>query len=626
MRARKSEKERERESLKPLFMSLAHGHAEPAPEDIEDQAHIAMRATRRRNGPPSLSSLVQSRSKAVLLASQALFVAVCFCILLRHGVRMSDERASTAPGLRQGWIGGRLVDLSDVQWRGFRGSIGPLAVVFGAFGGISRLLFGREHGHGTPSLAPSLAPGSLLHESAGRRVAFLVASSVGFLVYLHGRCAVYVYAIVSLSWLLTQWLKGAPMPSRLKTLLVWVWHVGVLMVVKGTDGFSSTLPFPAQNSIVSWLWGLDEALSGGLQRVLGRTFSRGVFRWEVCYNITMLRLISQSLDILWGAQAAQKTDTTDVQKTDTKLGRADRGGYWVAVAHALYPPLYLAGPIITYSDFEMQVMGPRDGAVESRAGATGAPVEERVTTYALRTALDMLAIELMSHFLYFNSIATNHLLTRRAATPVTPLDVATCGWWVLAFTWLKFCVIWRFFRLAALVEGIRPPENMRKCFAMNYDVQGFWKNWHASFNRWLVKYMYVPAGGSRYQMLVVWPIFIFVALWHDVEVRLLGWAVLMILAFMPELLVKRAFARPKWDWVRRRHPTALWVAKSLAATVTISSLMVGNMVGFVVGLDGMGAFLTQLLGSPKLVAASLVSFFSAASLMLTFEDWLYWAR
>ena len=604
-----------------------------SPDDIEDQKHLAMPATtrRRRAGRPSVWSLVQSRPKALLLCSQAVFVVVCFSILLRHGIQLSQDLAPSAPGLRQGWIGGRLVDLSDVQWRGFRDSIGPLAVVFGAFGGMSRLLFGR--GNGSPSPASSLAPRDLVETSATRRVAFLVASSVGFLVYLHGRCALYVYGIVSLSWVLTRWLKGAPMPSWLKTLLVWVWHVGVLMVVKGTSGFSSTFPMPyiAPNSPGSSglsMWRLDAALSGGLQWLFGRTLSRGVFRWEVCYNITMLRLISQSLDILWGANEVQKAEKAEKAEKTVKTVKTGLGGYWVAVAHALYPPLYLAGPIVTYSDFAMQVSASTDSAVASKsraAGAAGSPAEERVTTYALRTALDVLVIEVLSHYLYFNSIATNHVLTKHATAPVTPLDVATCGWWVLSFTWLKFCVIWRFFRLAALVEGIRPPENMRKCFAMNYDVQGFWKNWHASFNRWLVKYMYVPAGGSRYQLLVVWPIFIFVALWHDIEVRLLGWAVLMILAFMPELLVKREFASPRWDWVRRKHPTALWVAKSLAATVTISSLMVGNMVGFVVGLDGVGAFLKQLLGSPVL-AASLVSFFSAASLMLTFEDWLYWAK
>ncbi len=43
--------------------------------------------------------------------------------------------------------------------------------------------------------------------------------------------------------------------------------------------------------------------------------------------------------------------------------------------------------------------------------------------------------------------------------------------WVLSFMWLKFTVIWRFFRLAALAAGIDAPENICRCFANNYDIE-----------------------------------------------------------------------------------------------------------------------------------------------------------
>lgn len=139
------------------------------------------------------------------------------------------------------------------------------------------------------------------------------------------------------------------------------------------------------------------------------------------------------------------------------------------------------------------------------------------------------------------------------------------GWWVLTFMWLKFAAIWRLFRLAALLDGVEAPENMPRCFANNHDVevtsmsgdgfdtedaranvfglssnpplnyarsyssqlsfrslaarlQGFWKSWHSSFNLWLVQYLYVPLGGNRCRTLNIWPIFLFVALWHDLEV------------------------------------------------------------------------------------------------------------
>jgi D-alanyl-lipoteichoic acid acyltransferase DltB (MBOAT superfamily) len=50
-------------------------------------------------------------------------------------------------------------------------------------------------------------------------------------------------------------------------------------------------------------------------------------------------------------------------------------------------------------------------------------------------------------------------------------------------------------------------------------VQGFWRGWHSSFNQWLVRYLYIPLGGSRRRAAIIWPIFFFVAVWHDLEVR-----------------------------------------------------------------------------------------------------------
>jgi len=27
---------------------------------------------------------------------------------------------------------------------------------------------------------------------------------------------------------------------------------------------------------------------------------------------------------------------------------------------------------------------------------------------------------------------------------------------------------------------------MTRCICNNYDIEGFWRNWHASYNQWLV--------------------------------------------------------------------------------------------------------------------------------------------
>ena len=75
-----------------------------------------------------------------------------------------------------------------------------------------------------------------------------------------------------------------------------------------------------------------------------------------------------------------------------------------------------------------------------------------------------------------------------------PFEVGVLSLMVLNFMWLKFTAIWRFFRLWALASGVEAPENMLRCINNNATILGFWKGWHASYNRWLVRYIYVPLG------------------------------------------------------------------------------------------------------------------------------------
>lgn len=78
----------------------------------------------------------------------------------------------------------------------------------------------------------------------------------------------------------------------------------------------------------------------------------------------------------------------------------------------------------------------------------------------------------------------------------------------------------------------------------NYSVVGFWKGWHCSFNRWLVRYIFIPLGGSnpgrRWNVFVV---FVFVAFWHDVEPKLFMWGMLNGVFLVLEVFVKELYRR-----------------------------------------------------------------------------------
>ena len=116
---------------------------------------------------------------------------------------------------------------------------------------------------------------------------------------------------------------------------------------------------------------------------------------------------------------------------------------------------------------------------------------------------------------------------------------------------------------ARQVQHARP--RACRCVCNNYDISGFWRTWHASYNRWLIRYMYVPLGGAQWRLLNVWPIFTFVALWHDFEWHLLKWAWLMALFIAPEVLCKRLIRQPAW---RKRWGTR-WFRHLCAAAAAV---------------------------------------------------------
>ena len=77
---------------------------------------------------------------------------------------------------------------------------------------------------------------------------------------------------------------------------------------------------------------------------------------------------------------------------------------------------------------------------------------------------------------------------------------------------------------------------MVRCMANNYSTFGFWRSWHRSYNLWVIRYIYIPLGGSRNVVLNTVLVFSFVALWHDLTFRLLMWGWLVSLFVIPELV------------------------------------------------------------------------------------------
>jgi protein-cysteine N-palmitoyltransferase HHAT len=255
------------------------------------------------------------------------------------------------------------------------------------------------------------------------------------------------------------------------------------------------------------------------------------------------------------------------------------------VAYVLYSPLYLAGPILTFNDYISQCTYPSPSL--SR---------QRTTLYGIRFLLTLLCMELLLHYIYV--VAISH--SDPDWSTYAPFSLSMLAFFNLHIIWLKLLIPWRFFRLWALIDGIDPPENVIRCMSDNYSTLAFWRAWHRSFNRWIVRYIYIPLGGgagggvSKVRRIVnMLAVFTFVALWHDINLHLLAWGWLITLFVLPEIIATMLFPAKKW----RDRPTAYRILCGIGAAFNILMMIAANLVGFALGLDGLKGLVSAIFGS-----------------------------
>lgn len=281
-----------------------------------------------------------------------------------------------------------------------------------------------------------------------------------------------------------------------------------------------------------------------------------------------------------------QSDLSDRDRVDLPA-KAEDYSFRNYTAYVLYSPLYLTGPIVTFNEYISQLRyAPRS------------VTRDRTILYGIRFLISLLTMEIMLHFLYAVAISKS----RPAWEIYTPFQLSMLGYFNLHIIWLKLLLPWRFFRLWALLDGIDPPENMVRCMSDNYSSLAFWRGWHRSFNRWIVRYIYIPLGGSGgahgswgkaqavFNMLVV---FTFVALWHDIQLKLLIWGWLITLFVLPEVLAGYIFPPKRWQ----NHKDAYRVICGIGAVGNILMMMAANLVGFAIGLDGLKDLVRGIVGS-----------------------------
>jgi D-alanyl-lipoteichoic acid acyltransferase DltB (MBOAT superfamily) len=495
-------------------------------------------------------------------------------------------------------------DISDFQYRTFRSNL-PFMIGLLTVHPLLRRAWNAVFSVPSTTNATSRVTGPEAADARlGQRISFDYTFALLFLVILHGFSAIKVVTILYLNYRI-----ATGVPKRHVPVATWVFNIGTLFANEVFGGyrfhdiatlFSSTPKLDMlsdQAALIRFGDWLDSY--GGLMA-----------RWEVLFNITILRLISFNLDYYWSLDRRSgspievphsppsftrqdremRTNTPKKKQLDpANLSERDRVTIPAApsdysfrnyLAYAIYAPLYLTGPILTFNDYIAQARY-RSSSIET----------SRTIRYALRFALVLLAMEVILHYDYVGAISK----ANPDWSSYTPAQLSLLSYFNLHLIWLKLLIPWRLFRLWALLDGVDPPENMIRCVSDNYSTAQFWRAWHRSYNKWLIRYIYVPLGGvdfrtwrngvrSVFNYLLI---FTFVALWHDIKLRLLIWGWLVVFFMLPEVLGKMAFPAKKWE----SRPTAYRMLSCVGAVGNVLMMMAANLVGFAVGLDGLESIL-----------------------------------
>ncbi|KAG0245828.1 MBOAT, membrane-bound O-acyltransferase family-domain-containing protein [Mortierella sp. GBAus27b] len=451
--------------------------------------------------------------------------------------------------LEDGWFGFK-VDNSDEQYANFRNNLPVLFVVMSAYL-VSSHLFQLVFVPVTPLKSPL----QTLY-----RTYFFLAFSGAYLYYMFGNSIIKIVAIVTINYLIAK-LGGS---SRLMPALTWTFNIAILFMNEKYQGYT----FASLHESLAWL---DE--NTGLNS-----------RWDVNFNFTMLRLVSFNLDYYWSLRQTRESSSkedkevgsmTDKERVSTPAFAEDYNFIYY-LAYTLYAPLCVAGPIITFNDFISQLRYPKYIPLKTKAMWVG------------RLIFALLTMEFVMHYMHMVAIS------KRQAWDNDPiLQICMVGLFNLVMIWLKLMIIWRFFRLWALLDDIEAPENMIRCVVNNYSALGFWRSWHKSYNLWILRYIYIPLGGTQYALYNIWIVFTFVAVWHDINLKLLAWGWLISLFILPEIIASKIFSKKKWgNWPFYRHLCAA------GAVFNILLMMIANLVGFCIGVDGVKQMISDLL-SPE---------------------------
>ena len=203
------------------------------------------------------------------------------------------------------------MDNSDQQYAGFRNNVPYLILLL-----VLHPLLRKAYEHIYPSLTFSNGDvtsheavgkatgrqGSEADDRLARRVSFDLYFAILYIFALHGSSAFKILLILYINYTLATKLGKEYVPAT-----TWMFNIGVLFANEIFKGY----PFAGIAGLVS-PWSVRAGGSGlhSANHSWGTyldSYSGLLPRWEILFNITVLRLISFNLDYIWSLQSSESS-------------------------------------------------------------------------------------------------------------------------------------------------------------------------------------------------------------------------------------------------------------------------------------------------------------------------------
>lgn len=282
--------------------------------------------------------------------------------------------------------------------------------------------------------------------------------------------------------------------------------------------------------------------------ILGGVFSPLNIALPIGISFYTFQTMSYVIDVYWGKVKAQKD--------------------FIAFASyvTLFPQL-IAGPIVRYSDVELQLTARRTHADQ---------IAEGIRRFIIGFGKKVLLANQI--YAVWNEISV-----------MEELSVASAWLGALAFT---FQIYFDFSGYSDMAIGLGKILGFDYLENFNYpyiscSITEFWRRWHMSLSSWFKEYVYVPLGGNRkglkrqiFNIAVVW---VLTGLWHGASWNFAAWGIYFGVILILEKL-----------WLLRLLDRIPVIFSHIYSLILI---IMGWVIFAIEDLGQVGSYVTMMFGS-----------------------------